>query len=72
MKKRLEEVAFEARDTLGDMANMLCLVEHTISSHEDCAQEAHMKGTSSLLWQIIEMTNKLEKELEKYLKGEAL
>ena len=65
----IKEVVFTSRDKLSDIASMLQLVEKTISEIEHTGEEIALKGSSSVLWSVIEQVNSMEKDMSKVLKG---
>jgi len=67
--KTLKEVVFSSRDNLSDMASMLQLVEQTVSNIEHSGEDVAVKGSSSILWSVIEKMAKMEKDMSETLKG---
>jgi len=65
----LREVAFDGRDTLNDVVSMLLLAEKTVSDMEADGEEIALRGTSSLLFSVIDKMKALDKELNEALKG---
>ncbi len=65
----LREVAFDGRDTLNDVVSLLLLSEKTVSDMEVEGEEIAVRGTSSLLFSVIEKLKTLDKELSEALKG---
>jgi len=65
----IKEVVFQCRDALGDMSNMLQLVEKTISEIEHEGEDIAIKGSSSILWGVIKKLDNMEKDMSKVLKG---
>ena len=66
---KLREAAFEGRDTLNDVVSMLLLTEKTVSDMETEGEEIAVRGTSSVLFMVVEKLETLNKELSEALKG---
>ena len=69
MSENIKQVAFESRDKLQDIANMLCLVEKSISEIDHDGEDVAVKGSSAILWNVIKQIGEIEAELSRTLKG---
>ena len=70
MAQTLKEIVFESRDTLGDIENMLMLVEKNITELEVVGEEVTVKGCSAILWSIVAKVRHMENEMGKSLRKE--
>lgn len=69
--KNIREITFEARDNLVDAQNLLHLGAVVLSDHEQ-ADDPKIRGVHSLLWELMEKLNRMEKEIAVALKEDDL
>ena len=67
--KNEREIIFDGNDTISSVIDMLWLVEKNISEIEQKGEDVSIKGSSAVIFCVVDNLKSLQKEFTEILKG---